>query len=262
MICDTCYGNGFTTMADGQSRVIGYEPCPECGGCGVSHCCDGDAPSPRDELVGQARPATRKANEEEKGADMTDTSKEAVERLAWTIACETNRLSWDFRGKPQTGNRTSDTLLTLLRERDEARARVAAAYEEVVSITNSCIYHDSAGTGFDEATFEDKIDDLATGPVRDALAERDARIRAEEREEIRHMLGAMILAVEEDCEEDHPDYSVWFNHWMTRGAPTDDPHCGDCTNVPMTCHRWLWDRVFAQVDKSLAAIRARSEDEV
>jgi len=141
------------------------------------------------------------------------------------------------------------------------RARVAAVLEEAAGLCKvlerfpqlqaigSTIHDDLA----------DDIRALATDPERDALAERDARIRAEEQEKVRHMLGAMLMAVEEDCDVDDPDYSGWFRHWMTHGAPTDDPHLGDCTKFPMTCHRCLWDRAFAQVDKSLAAIRERED---
>jgi hypothetical protein len=45
MICPICQG----------ARVVwrGYhaEPCPECGGCGVAHCCDGHQPSAHDGAV-------------------------------------------------------------------------------------------------------------------------------------------------------------------------------------------------------------------
>lgn len=50
MICETCHGNGFCSdVAYTQGReYVTHVPCPECGGCGVSHCCDGHQPSDRD----------------------------------------------------------------------------------------------------------------------------------------------------------------------------------------------------------------------
>ncbi len=35
MRCNLCDGSGM------QRSASGFTPCPECGGCGVAHCCDG-----------------------------------------------------------------------------------------------------------------------------------------------------------------------------------------------------------------------------
>lgn len=50
MICQTCHGNHYVTRAYSTELGPYYEtqPCPECIG-GVSHCCDGDQPSDREE---------------------------------------------------------------------------------------------------------------------------------------------------------------------------------------------------------------------
>jgi len=78
----------------------------------------------------------------------------------------------------------------LERERDEARARVAALVEEAVNVLrmrDEGICPDNMEAfdrGWSRAlkTAAPAIRDLATDEERDALAERDARIRAEERE--------------------------------------------------------------------------------
>lgn len=54
MICNTCHGNGFLTPTP-KTRENQFVPCPTCGGCGVDHCCEGDQPSPRDEINTQPR---------------------------------------------------------------------------------------------------------------------------------------------------------------------------------------------------------------
>jgi len=63
------------------------------------------------------------------------------------------------------------------KQRDEARARVAAAYEDAADAASEWLKEYPWHRGL----LED-IQELATAPERDALAERDARIRAEERE--------------------------------------------------------------------------------
>jgi DnaJ-class molecular chaperone len=43
MICETCKGDPVVAMSvdrDGNTMPIAV-PCPDCGGCGFSHCCDG-----------------------------------------------------------------------------------------------------------------------------------------------------------------------------------------------------------------------------
>lgn len=49
MICDTCHGNGYITRAYIAGVVDVTNPCPDCGGCGVTSCCDGDQPSVYDQ---------------------------------------------------------------------------------------------------------------------------------------------------------------------------------------------------------------------
>lgn len=47
MRCETCQGTGRVPRHPPELRAYGgawlteEKPCPECGGCGVSHCCDG-----------------------------------------------------------------------------------------------------------------------------------------------------------------------------------------------------------------------------
>lgn len=58
MICPTCHGEHY--ILRGRDPVTGRParlPCPDCGGCGLAHCCEGEraqppAPSPRHTLVG------------------------------------------------------------------------------------------------------------------------------------------------------------------------------------------------------------------
>lgn len=44
MICEPCRGRGLIL----DKVTLAPRPCPQCGGCGVAHCCDGDQPSIRD----------------------------------------------------------------------------------------------------------------------------------------------------------------------------------------------------------------------
>jgi len=131
---------------------------------------------------GQAMTKTPTAEDVERLAQHYDERVEQHARLvdgpAGVLRTERGRKTAELHRTTADALRAlSARVAELERERDEARARAAAAYSTVVSITNSCIYHDSPGTGFDEATFEDRIDALATDAERDALAERDARIR-------------------------------------------------------------------------------------
>jgi len=57
MQCLTCHGRGviWRPYRDDEGHAVERpEPCPQCGGCGVSHCCDGDQPSARDHEIEQA----------------------------------------------------------------------------------------------------------------------------------------------------------------------------------------------------------------
>jgi hypothetical protein len=56
MICETCHGKGEVLRdslpatgvmpGDPVRRVSVYQPCPDCGGCGFAHCCEGDQEQP------------------------------------------------------------------------------------------------------------------------------------------------------------------------------------------------------------------------
>jgi hypothetical protein len=51
MICETCQYSGLPGFVRGQRRVGGEDrdvmiPCPDCGGQGVAHCCDGICEQP------------------------------------------------------------------------------------------------------------------------------------------------------------------------------------------------------------------------
>jgi len=106
----------------------------------------------------------------------------------------------------------------LERERDEARARVAAAYEEAADVCPNTIKSygimkpgkpdqfasreaQMCARGFVRLVEED-IRALATDEERDALAERDARIRAEERDAC-----AKVADGYEECGHSTDDYS-------------------------------------------------------
>lgn len=41
MRCPTCDGRGWVSPAINITR-----PCPDCGGCGFAHCCEGDRAEP------------------------------------------------------------------------------------------------------------------------------------------------------------------------------------------------------------------------
>jgi hypothetical protein len=80
-------------------------------------------------------------------------------------------------GAEFTSHPVAQALRDLLRERDEARARAAAAYEDAANACDPTSYrahHASTRRRCQKAILE-----RASDPERDALAERDARIRAE-----------------------------------------------------------------------------------
>jgi DnaJ-class molecular chaperone len=45
MRCERCRGRGLVVRYPAEVRfgrfVLHDHPCPDCGGCGVAHCCDG-----------------------------------------------------------------------------------------------------------------------------------------------------------------------------------------------------------------------------
>lgn len=45
MICERCSGTGKKVLAR-IGRNEHYEPCPDCYGFGIVHCCDGDREQP------------------------------------------------------------------------------------------------------------------------------------------------------------------------------------------------------------------------
>lgn len=60
MRCEVCDENGMVPAlveTDNGPVPCPYlgEPCPACGGTKIRHCCDGDTPTPRDDLEKQAK---------------------------------------------------------------------------------------------------------------------------------------------------------------------------------------------------------------
>ena len=49
MICPTCHGKGYVRSPYIPDLGLWvHSPCPDCGGCGIAHCCDGiDMPTPQ-----------------------------------------------------------------------------------------------------------------------------------------------------------------------------------------------------------------------
>jgi hypothetical protein len=41
MICETCHGKGAIEERPGPDQPALLVPCPDCGGYGIGHCCDG-----------------------------------------------------------------------------------------------------------------------------------------------------------------------------------------------------------------------------
>ncbi len=75
MRCETCQGEGrvrwnwllpnpqtFYKFPDTPRSQIRdcwvWHPCPECNGCGITHCCEGDQASPSSELTLQPHQST------------------------------------------------------------------------------------------------------------------------------------------------------------------------------------------------------------
>ena len=50
MICERCHGTGKRVHRSVGLRcrvkTVSLEPCPDCGGCGFTHCCEGDQAQP------------------------------------------------------------------------------------------------------------------------------------------------------------------------------------------------------------------------
>lgn len=53
MLCDTCHGSGMIPQRPAPDQPPRLVPCPDCGGTGVGHCCDGLAEQPGDEERGR-----------------------------------------------------------------------------------------------------------------------------------------------------------------------------------------------------------------
>ena len=55
VLCERCHGKGVTQTASTCGTV--RAPCPECGGCGILHCCEGliEQPSPPPHQVSAGR---------------------------------------------------------------------------------------------------------------------------------------------------------------------------------------------------------------
>jgi DnaJ-class molecular chaperone len=53
MICQTCHGNGYVAQFGEKLWRLTWKPCPECGGCGETHCCDGHQVSEYDKNIEQ-----------------------------------------------------------------------------------------------------------------------------------------------------------------------------------------------------------------
>lgn len=50
MRCEECYGTGYDVVNQPHEDPFYHFACPECGGTGIAHCCDGlqaqEAPHP------------------------------------------------------------------------------------------------------------------------------------------------------------------------------------------------------------------------
>lgn len=49
MICQTCLGQREIWGPRRSRKPRDHWPCPECGGCGFTHCCEGDHAQPEPE---------------------------------------------------------------------------------------------------------------------------------------------------------------------------------------------------------------------
>lgn len=61
MLCETCRWTekpGFVRVANGppERSADGMIPCPDCGGQGISHCCDGVCAQPDAEVLRERGP--------------------------------------------------------------------------------------------------------------------------------------------------------------------------------------------------------------
>lgn len=55
MICPTCDGKRMVPILDWNGGWM-PTPCPQCGGFGITHCCDGDQPNDYDSAAGHSGP--------------------------------------------------------------------------------------------------------------------------------------------------------------------------------------------------------------
>lgn len=53
MTCETCGGTGCVLPMTATHLILSYYPCPDCGGCGITHCCEGDQAPPSVEPAAQ-----------------------------------------------------------------------------------------------------------------------------------------------------------------------------------------------------------------
>lgn len=83
-----------------------------------------------------------------------------------------------------------------LREAD-LDAAVTAALREMEAVVRKHIYHDSAGTGFEEGAFDEAILALIDTPAAEALE----RVQTEERAKGMERAGVILL--------DHPHWTRW-----------------------------------------------------
>lgn len=42
MRCKECSGTGRVTVVTTTHLLLSWQQCPDCGGCGITHCCEGD----------------------------------------------------------------------------------------------------------------------------------------------------------------------------------------------------------------------------
>lgn len=47
MVCEFCHGTG-KILVPRMNIAMGYDPCPECNGTGLQHCCEGLCEQPDD----------------------------------------------------------------------------------------------------------------------------------------------------------------------------------------------------------------------
>ncbi len=67
---------------------------------------------------------------------------------------------------------------------------------------------------------------------------------------VRDKIAAMLLDRDEDGFIDMTSANgEWARNFIAAHQAAE--HCGDCTNVPMSCCRCACDRVFADADKIL-----------